>query len=246
MTSRSPRPYNWPGCGDFRMRSAAERSTGAKMKYLQIALDMFDTREALKVLEDVGAYVDIIEVGTPMLMAQGSRAVEDIVREWHQKRIFADTKVMDAGRLVPIPVLDAGADAFSVLAAAEDATIEGAVELARERKARVLVDMCAVKDIRKRAAQLQRLDPDILCVHVGYDMQGVEDPIDQLRKLDGMKCLKAIAGGITWDSFEEAAASPANIIICGGGLVHAKDRAKTASRMRAVLDLLNAEERAEQ
>lgn len=210
---------------------------------------MFDTTEALRVLEDVGPYVDIIEVGTPLLISRGARAVADIAHEWPQKRIFADTKIMDAGRVVPIPVLDAGADTISVLAAAEDATIRSAVELARERDARVLVDMCAVRDIRKRAAQVEKMGPDIICVHVGYDRQGasgVEDPVDQLRRLDGVGCQKAIAGGICEDTFKDAASSSADIIICGAGLCHAGDRAKVAAQMSAVLDRLNEAEKAGQ
>ena len=38
-------------------------------KLLQVALDLFSTEEAFKVLDQVGEYVDIIELGTPLMIA---------------------------------------------------------------------------------------------------------------------------------------------------------------------------------
>ena len=38
---------------------------------LQIALDTCNTKEALAILHDVADYIDVIEVGTPMIIAYG-------------------------------------------------------------------------------------------------------------------------------------------------------------------------------
>ena len=41
------------------------------MKKLQVALDLFDEKTTLEVLEQVGEYVDIIEIGTPLCISEG-------------------------------------------------------------------------------------------------------------------------------------------------------------------------------
>ncbi|MGI6004435.1 MAG: 3-hexulose-6-phosphate synthase [Christensenellales bacterium] len=207
------------------------------MKKLQVALDLFSTWAALAVLEEVAEYVDIIELGTPLMIAEGCHAVRTVKKQYPDKIVFADIKVMDGGRIVPKIAFDAGADMVSVLAAADDETVRGTIELAREYGKMALVDTCAVPDIVSRAKQIEAMQPDYICVHVGTDVQknGI-DPVEQLRKLDHIKTPKAIAGGISLANFEEAAASPAEVIISGGGICNHPDMRQAARQMRAVLE----------
>ena len=60
------------------------------MKLLQVALDLFSTEEALKVLDQVGQYVDIIELGTPLMIAEGARVVKTVKEKYPDKIVFAD------------------------------------------------------------------------------------------------------------------------------------------------------------
>ena len=101
-------------------------------KTLQVALDLFSTEDALRILGEVGEYVDIIEIGTPLIVAEGARVVNIVKKRYPDKIVFADIKVMDGGAEVPKSVLEAGADMFSVLAAAEDSTLRAATGIARE------------------------------------------------------------------------------------------------------------------
>lgn len=210
---------------------------------LQIALDLDSTEDALHVLEETAPYVDIIEVGTPLIIAEGASAVRAIKEAYPDKTVFADIKVMDGGASVPRPVLEAGADMFSVLGAAEDATIVAARKLADEYGAKLFVDMCAVADIAGRAHDIETLGPDYIAVHVGYDLQGDggHDPVEELRLLDGVHVPTAIAGGIRLGTFEAAARSGAHNVICGAGIWKAERRGETARAMREVLDRVNAE-----
>lgn len=210
------------------------------MKLLQAALDLFSMEETLAVLEQIGEYVDIIELGTPLMLAEGARVVKAVKEKYSQKIIFADIKVMDGGGVVPKSALDAGADMVSVLAASDDSTIRATIELARKYGAKVLADMCSVKDIAARAKEVEAMGPDYICVHVGYDIQATGvDPIEELRKLDGIKCDKAIAGGIKLDTFEAAVKSPADVIISGGGIYNQPDMRETARKMREIMNRYN-------
>ena len=50
------------------------------MKKLQIALDLLTLENALDVLSKVAEYVDIIEVGTPLIISEGCKAIETIIQ----------------------------------------------------------------------------------------------------------------------------------------------------------------------
>ena len=48
------------------------------MKKLHVALDLETIAQAEKVLAEVGPYVDIIEIGTPLMISEGAQAVKEI------------------------------------------------------------------------------------------------------------------------------------------------------------------------
>jgi 3-hexulose-6-phosphate synthase len=206
------------------------------MKKLQVALDLCNTEEALNVLEKVGEYVDIIELGTPLCISEGKKVIHEVKDKYPDKIIFADIKIMDGGGVVSKIAFDEGADMVSVLAASDDNTIKAAIECAKKYNGKVLVDMCSVKDIEERAKAVAVLGPDYVCCHVGYDIQasGV-DPIAELRRLDCISIPKAIAGGIKMENFEAAVNSPAEIIIVGGGLCNHNNMKEIAKTMHAIL-----------
>lgn len=210
-------------------------------KKLQVALDLFSTEDALSILRKVGPYVDIIEIGTPLMVAEGARIVSQVKAAYPDKIVFADIKVMDGGAEVPRSVIDAGCDMFSVLCASDDATIKAAIELAHEKGVKVLADMCNVPDLSERARQVAPMGPDYLCCHVGYDRQATgADPVEELKALDVVDTPKAIAGGIKLATFEQAVNSSAEDIISGGGIYNADDPAAVARQMRGILDAYNA------
>lgn len=133
---------------------------------------------------------------------------------------------------------------ISVLAVSQDATIRAAIRLAKEYGAKVLVDMCSVKDIPTRGREVAAMGPDYICVHVGYDIQATGvDPVEELRKLDQVDCPKAIAGGIKLETFAQAVESSAEVIISGGGIYNQPDMRGTAAKMREIMDEYNRRER---
>ena len=82
---------------------------------LQLALDDIPLAAVLALVEHVRAYIDIIEVGTPFLYAEGLAAVRELRRRFPEKEILADMKIMDAGEYETRQALAAGADYVTVL-----------------------------------------------------------------------------------------------------------------------------------
>lgn len=62
------------------------------MPLLQIALDCLKIGEALRISSEVEEYVDILEVGTPLLKSEGLRTVEILKKVFIEKTIFAEQK----------------------------------------------------------------------------------------------------------------------------------------------------------
>ncbi len=210
------------------------------MKKLQVALDLFSEEKALEVLSKIGDYIDIIELGTPLMIAEGCRVIKSVKNKYPEKIVFADIKVMDGGNVIPRLAYEAGADMVSVLAVAEDQTIAATLKCAEEFNKAVLVDMCSVSDMALRGSQVDAMNPDYVCVHVGYDIQATGvDPVQELKKIKSIKAKKAIAGGIKLENFEAAVNSDADVIIVGGGLYNQDDISTVAKEMRTILDKYN-------
>lgn len=213
------------------------------MKKLQIALDVFTIKEALEILEEVADYVDYIEVGTPLCIAEGASATREVKNHFPDKIVFSDIKVMDGGSDCPRSVIDAGCDMFSVLAATDDNTMGEAIKLGHDNGVMVLADFCNVHDMSKRALELDSFGADYLCCHVGYGRQeSGADPVEELRQLEVAKTPKAIAGGIKLSTFQQALESSAEDIIVGGGIVRQDDRAAVARQMRKMINAANEKE----
>ena len=69
---------------------------------LQLALDEMKTEEAVKLVEKVEDYIDIIEIGTPICLDAGNDAVARLKKEFPDKEVLADCKIMDGGYLEAI------------------------------------------------------------------------------------------------------------------------------------------------
>lgn len=201
---------------------------------LQIALDDIRLEEALKLLSQVQESVDIVEVGTPFLMEYGMEAVRRLREQFPELELLCDGKIMDAGGYEAELAYAAGADYVTVLAVTDDRTIEEVVAKARTAGKKVMVDMICVPDLPARIERLEALGVDVLCVHTGVDQQAAgRTPLDDLREMRA--CVKhtaiAVAGGINEKTLEDYLAYEPEIIIVGGGIVHAKAPAGAAREL---------------
>jgi hypothetical protein len=99
---------------------------------LQLAIDLLSVPDALSLLHKVAPYVDVIELGTPLIKQEGLSVVTDIKAAYPEKLVFADMKTMDAGELEADLAFKAGADIMTVLGTAGDSTIAGAVKAGKK------------------------------------------------------------------------------------------------------------------
>ena len=144
---------------------------------------------------------------------------------------------MDGGNIISELAFQKGADMISVLAAANESTIEAVSKQAKIYQKMFLVDMCAVKDVKKRAGIVEKYSPDYICIHRATDTEAQgKDPLKELKLIENIKSQKAVAGGIDLSNFRKACQSSADTIIVGGAIHQADDPGSTAKKMREIID----------
>ena len=201
----------------------------------QIALDTLKLNQCIDLLDLVQDYIDIIEVGTPFLLESGYEPVRVLKARYPKLSILADAKIMDAGEFEAEGAFKAGADIVTVLGAAANATIAGALKAAERNKTEVLVDMICVKDIAKRTIELDAMGVNYICCHTGFDEQAAgKNPLAELITINKniTKAKSAVAGGIKLSTIDAIISEGAEIIIVGGGLTNASDPLSTAKSIK--------------
>lgn len=205
---------------------------------LQLALDLVNIAQALELIKEVEGHIDIVEIGTPVINKEGLKAVEAVKAAFPNLEVLADVKIMDAAGYEVSNAAAAGADIVTILAQAEDSSIKGAVEAAKKLGKKILVDMIAVKDIKTRAAELDKLGVDYICVHTGYDLQAEgKDSFEDLRTIKNVvkNAKTAIAGGIKFETLPEVIKAQPDLIIVGGGITSKEDKKAEATKIQMLI-----------
>lgn len=205
---------------------------------LQLALDLVNIPEAKELIKEVEAHIDIVEIGTPVVINEGLRAVKEIKDTFPHLKVLADLKVMDAAGYEVMKASEAGADIVTILAVAEDETIKGAVAEARKQNRQILVDMIGVKDIAARAKELDVFGVDYICVHTGYDLQAVgKNSFEDLNTIKRVvkQAKVAVAGGIKLATLPEVIQAQPDLVIVGGGITSTEDKQATAAEMQRLI-----------
>lgn len=204
------------------------------MTQLQLALDTIPLESVPALLAVTLPYVDIVEIGTPMIKRYGIGAVAQVKALAAGKRIVADTKTMDAGAWEAALAFDAGADMMTVLACASDATLRTALEVAHAQRRQVVADLIGVLDKPTRAKQLAALGVDYIGIHTGTDDQahGANPLADLAAIAQAVSTPLVVAGGISAKTIGAILAYNPAIAIVGSAITQASDPAKAMKEMR--------------
>ena len=220
-----------------------ERIPARRRGRLQLAIDTLQPREIEVLLEKVHDLVDLVEVGTPLLLRDGVTAVRRIRAAYPDLPLLADMKIVDGGRLEAAMGFEAGANLVTALASAEDATIRSVVAVAQEVGGEVMADLIGVKDQAGRAAEVDALGVHHVCVHTPVDVQQAQarnaaHALEDLREV-GQRLRRAhlaVAGGVGPGNVARILALGPDIVVVGSGITAAPDPRAAALAVRAALD----------
>jgi 3-hexulose-6-phosphate synthase/6-phospho-3-hexuloisomerase len=211
----------------------------SERKIMQVALDMLELDRAIEIgRESLEGGADWLEAGTPLIKSEGMSAIRTLRDTFHATKIVADMKTMDTGALEVEMAAKSGASVVSILAVADNATINEAIESAHKYGVALMVDIINSEDPVKRAKELQELGADYVCVHVGIDqqMQGM-DTLNLLEQVAAaVNVPLAVAGGVDVESAADAVNLGADIIIVGGSITRSAHVKESTQRIRAGMD----------
>ena len=195
---------------------------------VQLSLDLIDLEEACRTAEiALRAGVDWLEAGTPLILAEGARAVRELRARFPQTPIVADLKIMDGGWLEAEIMAKAGANMVVVMGQAHDETIELVVQAGRDLGVRVMGDNMAMPDPVAGAKHLEALGCDYIIHHIGYDMrtlrrsrgQHAPTPLDRLREIvEAVSTPVQAVGGLTLEQATDTPRYGAPLVVIGAPL----------------------------
>ena len=204
---------------------------------LQFAMDTLTTESALDLAAKAAPYVDIIELGTPLIKSEGLAAITAVKAAHPDKTVFADLKTMDAGELEADIAFTAGADLVTVLGVAGDSTIAGAVAAATKHGKGVVVDLIGVSDKAARAREVVALGAVFVEMHAGLDEQAEDGySLDALLAAgEAAEVPFSVAGGVSADSVEAVQQAGADVAVAGSAIYSASDVAAAAAAIRSAI-----------
>ncbi|GIX08248.1 MAG: D-arabino 3-hexulose 6-phosphate aldehyde lyase [Candidatus Poribacteria bacterium] len=210
---------------------------------VQISLDLTSLDEAIAYAEAaVRAGVDWLEVGTPLLLSEGCRAVAALRERFPDRAIVADAKIMDGGYLEAELLAQAGASWVVVMAVAHPATVRAVVRAGQRYGVGVMADLMAAPDPVDAARQMEQFGVDVLLVHTSYDARNEDPSLSPLDELEAVfwatKLPLQAVGGLSPEQAVRMPTLGAPLVVLGAPLVidaHAFRPATSGEELEALL-----------
>ena len=206
---------------------------------LQVAFDLQSSDEILSFLEKNGDLIDIVEIGTPLIIKEGLKSVLKIKKKFPRQTVLADLKIMDAGLLEAQIGFDAGADIVTVLGLASTKTLYGVKKTAVKNSKEVMVDMINHPCPENKWNELKNMEMGLCCLHTANDdTKDGETPLNDLERfynLHGGKNI-AVAGGINPDMIRKINSFHPEIVIVGGYIANSINQRDALEEIRQAMD----------
>lgn len=206
---------------------------------LQLAYDLGTYEELYAFMEEIEEAIDIIEIGTPVILREGVSQIENVKKRFPDKLIFADLKIMDAGELEADIGFQAGADMVSVLGLASKKTIEAAKNSAIQWNRKIMIDMINLQDPIMKWTDFMKMGMDYGCLHTAHD-----DVTDGGNSLEMVKNFHethggqqiSVAGGIDPEKIRNLKSCQPEILVVGSYITTAVDPSKAVKTIRQVMN----------
>ncbi len=222
---------------------------------VQLSLDLTSCEEALTTAAmALRAGVDWLEAGTPLILAEGTRAVRQLREHFPDTPIVADLKIMDGAYLEAELMARAGANMVVVMGQAHTESVELTVKAGHDFGLKVMGDNMAMPDPVAGAKQLEDLGCDYIVHHIGYDHRTIgrkrglhiPTPLDQLHAIvQAVSVPVQAVGGLTIEQAIDTPRYGAPLVVIGAPLAIDAHAFQTASgnledSLRLICDTVHA------
>ena len=192
----------------------------ARGPIVQVSIDVATIGDAMTVAAmAVRAGVDWLEVGTPLVLAEGMGVLRELVPAFPDRPFFVDAKIVDSARASVASAAALGAGLISVCGIATNATIREAIAGGREAGIGIVVDLLGTIDPIGRAREVVALGADLVYLHYGAD-EMVETPTGDptLSRISALRAAVGVPiGAVTFRTADAlaAVAAGADVVLVG-------------------------------
>lgn len=209
---------------------------------IQLALDYASLPPALVMGYALRKEVEVIEIGTPLVKAEGMRAISYIREVCPDNLILADVKTPDVGGLEAKMCFDAGANWMTVLGAAPLETVGLALKEAQGRPGKeMFIELTGIRDILARAKEWRGLGVGRMVYHRGWDEGNTSRRWEDkdratIQQLIEMGFKVSVAGGLELETVEFFKGVDISVFIIGRAIREAADPVAAARTFRRLID----------
>ncbi|PKF78162.1 3-keto-L-gulonate-6-phosphate decarboxylase [Vibrio sp. vnigr-6D03] len=209
---------------------------------LQVALDVTTEAEALSAAKTLAPVVDVLEAGTLICFAEGMSVVRSLRSQHPDKPLVVDMKLADAGRDLGEMAFKSGGTLLTVICAAPLATMESALEVAKEYGGDIQIELFGDWTF-EQASEWRKLGITQAIYHRGRDAQAKgqtwhQEDLDWLQRMCDMGFNMSVTGGITPELLPIFQHLPIDTFIAGRALLSAPDPQKAAISFKETLNSL--------
>jgi len=196
---------------------------------LQVSFDFVDLEKSLDIASDIADYVDILEVGTILIYKYGISALEQFNAKFPNKKILADTKIVDRSREVVPLIANAGADWLTIMAGTGKNVIHTACTIAHDLGKKIMLDLLDANSLGQSALEAKNLGVDALLFHQAHEEKesSVLDKWDMVKGNTDLPIF--IAAKIDRKSIDEVLQLLPDGIIVGQAITTAENPGQEAS-----------------
>lgn len=211
---------------------------------LQVALDLVSRERARELTSILKDEVDILEVGTPLVLRYGLGIVKEM-REMvaPDQEILADIKIADAGQWESEQAFAQGATMVSVLAGASFQTLEEVKSICEKREGKMVVDLIdwALCD-RDKIQVIQCIQPDYLSLHLSTDAVKKGASLLQLKNrfpfLPELALPLMVAGGVNRELLPSLLQEVRpQVVVVGSAVAGSPSPLEEVKEIRRIIDL---------
>ena len=208
---------------------------------LQLAIDIPEENKIFNIIESLYDFIDIVEIGTPVIMKYGTNIIRNVKTHYPKKTILADLKIIDGGKTEAEIGFSAGADIITVISSSDKNTLLYVKDASLEYKKDVMLDFINTNLISNEYKKYINYNYKYYCIHTSHDSTySGNNPLLNLNVFNKI-CPNnkiVVAGGITPKILKEIKNFNPEVVVVGSYITKNKN---TKSAIKKIVNILKNE-----
>lgn len=204
---------------------------------LQVSFDLQDIDKAILIAKEIEKHVDILEIGSTLIVKYGLEAIKKFKKNFPDKEIYADVKLVDRVQDTIKEYAAVGANTISILSGITNTIIQNAAQIAHENKCEIALDLVDSHSLGQSAMDSKSLDIDRIIFHGPHEEDMLATLLEEWENVKGnTETPIFIEDGIDKNSITKILSLKPDGIIIGAAITHSSNPAQEAEYFKNILN----------